>query len=108
MGNITSLVNTQWYVGLPFNDTTNLRLGIGEFGEQILGQSLLGLQAGNEPDLYGAVSRVALTHGSGLQRLTYFYLAWRTGKYLCTLGFCGGVWGNDSRNQERRQYSEQD
>ncbi|KAF8509965.1 glycoside hydrolase family 79 protein [Gautieria morchelliformis] len=53
MSNITSLVNTQWFLGLPFNDTSNLRLGIAESGEQILGASLIGVQAGNEPDLYG-------------------------------------------------------
>ena len=62
MGNITSLVNTQWYIGVPFNDTSNLRLGIAEYGEKILGPSLIGIQAGNEPDLYGAVSHVVL-HG---------------------------------------------
>ncbi|KAF8591731.1 glycoside hydrolase family 79 protein [Ramaria rubella] len=53
MANITSLVNTQWFLGVPFNDTANPRLGIAEYGEQILGQSLIGLQVGNEPDLYG-------------------------------------------------------
>ena len=56
MSNISSLVNTQWYLGVPFNDTTNLRLGIAEYGEAVLGQYLIGLQVGNEPDLYGAVS----------------------------------------------------
>lgn len=34
------------------NDTTNLRLGIAEVAEAVLGQNLLGLQLGNEPDLY--------------------------------------------------------
>lgn len=58
MSNITSLVNTQWFIGMPFNDTSNLRLGIVESGEQILGQSLIGVQGGNEPDLYGAVSGI--------------------------------------------------
>jgi hypothetical protein len=38
--------------GLPFNDSQNLRLEIGENGENILGSHLLGLQLGNEPDLY--------------------------------------------------------
>jgi hypothetical protein len=61
MANITSLVNTQWYLGLPFNDSSNPRLGIAESGEQILGQSLIGVQVGNEPDLYGSVSRTGLT-----------------------------------------------
>ena len=34
------------------NDTQNLRLQIAEVGEQILGENLLGMQVGNEPDLY--------------------------------------------------------
>jgi hypothetical protein len=37
---------------LPFNDTTNLRLQIAEYSQRILGDNLLGLQVGNEPDLY--------------------------------------------------------
>lgn len=39
------------FVGIPFNDT-NWRLEIAEYGQQILGNNLLGLQAGNEPDFY--------------------------------------------------------
>lgn len=53
MANISSLVNSHWYIGLPFNDTSNPRLGIAEAGEQILSQYLLGFQLANEPDLYG-------------------------------------------------------
>jgi hypothetical protein len=53
LGNISALVNVQWYLGVPFNDTNNLRLGIVEQGEAILGDRLIGMQAGNEPDLYG-------------------------------------------------------
>ena len=34
------------------NDTTNLRLGIAQVAEAVLGDNLLGLQLGNEPDLY--------------------------------------------------------
>ncbi|KAF9054026.1 glycoside hydrolase family 79 protein [Panaeolus papilionaceus] len=52
--NISSLVNVRWYLGIPFNDTENLRLGIAEKGQQILGDYLIGLQVGNEPDLYAA------------------------------------------------------
>jgi hypothetical protein len=52
MSNVTSLVNARWYLGIPFNDTSNLRLGVAQYGEAILGSNLLGLQAGNEPDLY--------------------------------------------------------
>jgi hypothetical protein len=50
--NISSLVNVRWYLGIPFNDTSNFRLGIAEQGQQILGDYLIGLQVGNEPDLY--------------------------------------------------------
>ncbi|TFK36155.1 glycoside hydrolase family 79 protein [Crucibulum laeve] len=50
--NISSLVNVKWFLGIPFNDTANWRLAIAERGQTILGDNLLGLQAGNEPDLY--------------------------------------------------------
>ncbi|KAG6907146.1 hypothetical protein DXG01_010321 [Tephrocybe rancida] len=49
--NISSLVNVEWYMGIPFNDT-NWRLGIAEKAQSILGDHLIGLQAGNEPDYY--------------------------------------------------------
>ncbi|KAF9484215.1 glycoside hydrolase family 79 protein [Pholiota conissans] len=50
--NISSLVNVRWHLGIPFNDTQNFRLAIAERGQQILGDHLMGLQVGNEPDLY--------------------------------------------------------
>ncbi|CDO73856.1 Glycoside Hydrolase Family 79 protein [Trametes cinnabarina] len=53
LANVSSLVNCHWYLGVPFNDTANWRLEIAELGEAILGDHLLGFQAGNEPDLYG-------------------------------------------------------
>lgn len=40
------------HVGIPFNDTSNWRFAIAEYGESVLGDKLLGLQAANEPDLY--------------------------------------------------------
>lgn len=52
MRNISSLVNVRWYLGIPFNDSSNWRLAIVERGQHILGDYLEGLQAGNEPDLY--------------------------------------------------------
>ncbi|KIK25599.1 hypothetical protein PISMIDRAFT_69949, partial [Pisolithus microcarpus 441] len=50
LGNISSLVDVKWFLGIPFNDTTNLRLQIAEVGETVLdsGGYLLGLQVGNE------------------------------------------------------------
>lgn len=52
LANVSALVNTKWYLGVPLNDSSNLRLAIVEYGERILGANLLGLQVGNEPDLY--------------------------------------------------------
>ncbi|OCH90122.1 hypothetical protein OBBRIDRAFT_793583 [Obba rivulosa] len=54
MNNISALVNVKWYLGIPFNDTSHLRLQIAEYGEGILGDNILGFQLGNEPDLYVA------------------------------------------------------
>jgi hypothetical protein len=39
-------------LGIPFNDSVNWRLTIAEKSQHILGDNLLGLQAGNEPDFY--------------------------------------------------------
>ncbi|KAI0830340.1 glycoside hydrolase family 79 protein [Trametes gibbosa] len=52
LSNISALVNVNWYLGVPLNDSANLALDIVEWGERILGDSLLGFQVGNEPDLY--------------------------------------------------------
>ena len=54
LSNVSSMVDVNWYLGIPFNDTQDLRLQIAEVAEAILGDRLLGLQAGNEPDLYAA------------------------------------------------------
>ncbi|KAI0830343.1 glycoside hydrolase family 79 protein [Trametes gibbosa] len=54
MANVSSLINARWYLGIPFNDTSNFRFQIAEQGEAILGDNLLGFQAANEPDLYEA------------------------------------------------------
>ncbi|KAH7922605.1 glycoside hydrolase family 79 protein [Leucogyrophana mollusca] len=56
LGNISALVDVKWFLGIPFNDTNNLRLGIAEVGEAVLSGPgyLLGFQVGNEPDLYAA------------------------------------------------------
>ncbi|KAG1737107.1 glycoside hydrolase family 79 protein [Suillus paluster] len=64
MANISALVNTKWFLGMPFNDTSNLRLGTVEVSEAILGGPgyLLGYQVGNEPDLYAAHSNRPSTY----------------------------------------------
>ncbi|WVQ76983.1 hypothetical protein IAR50_006662 [Cryptococcus sp. DSM 104548] len=57
MSNISSLVGVEWYFGLAFNETdvdaqiTNIPLAA-TWAQDILGDSLLGLSVGNEPDLY--------------------------------------------------------
>lgn len=53
MRNISDFVNVHWYIGVPFNDTAHWRFQIVEQGQAILGDYLIGVQAGNEPDLYG-------------------------------------------------------
>jgi hypothetical protein len=52
--NVSDLVNVRWYLGVPFNDTSDFRLQIVEQGSAILGDYLIGLQVGNEPDLYAS------------------------------------------------------
>lgn len=56
MGNISKLTNTHWYLGIPFINANvqNVSLAIMEHGQSILGNHLIGMQAGNEPDLYAA------------------------------------------------------
>ncbi|WVQ82507.1 hypothetical protein IAT38_004636 [Cryptococcus sp. DSM 104549] len=57
MANITSLVGIDWYFGLAFNETDvtdptgNIPIAASK-AQEILGESLLGLSVGNEPDLY--------------------------------------------------------
>ncbi|KAG6864519.1 hypothetical protein C0991_008981 [Blastosporella zonata] len=53
MGNVSALVNVHWFVGVPFliNDTTT-RLAITQLSQEVLGDKLMGIQIGNEPDLY--------------------------------------------------------
>ncbi|KAI0354194.1 hypothetical protein OH77DRAFT_1426226 [Trametes cingulata] len=54
LSNISALVNAKWYLGIPMNDTTHLRLQIAEAADAILGENVLGYQVGNEPDLYAS------------------------------------------------------
>ncbi|TBU60015.1 hypothetical protein BD310DRAFT_947603 [Dichomitus squalens] len=57
LNNVSHLVSAKWYLGIPMNDTSHLRLQIAEQADAILGDNVLGYQVGNEPDLYA-------THGS--------------------------------------------
>ncbi|KAF5353264.1 hypothetical protein D9756_008029 [Leucocoprinus leucothites] len=54
MANVSSLVNVHWFIGIPFFDLTNPNLDIAVQGQQILGETMIGIQVGNEPDLYVA------------------------------------------------------
>ncbi|TCD66252.1 hypothetical protein EIP91_001615 [Steccherinum ochraceum] len=63
LSNASALVPIRWYLGIPMNDTTDLRLGIAEVAEAVLGDNLLGLQLGNEPDLYAGHGHRAPTYG---------------------------------------------
>lgn len=77
--NISSMVNVKWFFGIPFNDT-NWRLAIAEEAQAILGDNLLALQAGNEPDFYleYAVHRCRHRLDSDAHSLRFKR---RTGKY---------------------------
>lgn len=63
MAEISALTDVYWYMGVPFNDTQNWRLQIAEVGEAMLGKYLIGLQAGNEPDLYSRHGHRPNTYG---------------------------------------------
>ncbi|KAJ7620418.1 glycoside hydrolase family 79 protein [Roridomyces roridus] len=63
LSNISSFSGVKWYIGVPFNDTTKFRFEIVEMGEAILGDNILGIQAGNEPDLYVAHKHRNKTYG---------------------------------------------
>jgi hypothetical protein len=73
MANVSGLVNVHWFLGklsllsflprvkyrsripgIPFFDPPEFNLNISNYGEAILGEYLIGLQVGNEPDLYVA------------------------------------------------------
>ncbi|KAF5334902.1 hypothetical protein D9611_009930 [Ephemerocybe angulata] len=57
MSNISAMLPVKWFLGIPFNDSTTWRLQIAENAQRILGDNLLGLQAGNEPDFYQQFGR---------------------------------------------------
>ncbi|KAH9976639.1 hypothetical protein BGW80DRAFT_1289584 [Lactifluus volemus] len=61
MGNISALTPA----GIPFFNTTAFALGILEQGQAILGDNLIALQAGNEPDLYAQPPRTHRPAGYG-------------------------------------------
>ncbi|KAJ6577637.1 hypothetical protein B0H19DRAFT_932173 [Mycena capillaripes] len=52
MRNISSFVNVHWFLGIPWFVTQPFDTKIITASQEILGDYLLGLQAGNEPDMY--------------------------------------------------------
>jgi hypothetical protein len=52
LANVSSLVNTNWILGIPFNQTNPFRLAIAQYGVDILGKNLVGLEVGEQPDNY--------------------------------------------------------
>ena len=64
------------------NDSSNLRLGIAEVGEAVLGDKLIGLQCGNEPDLYSAfVFSSICSYGISCTDLVFFSHGHRSSTY---------------------------
>jgi hypothetical protein len=66
MLHISELVGTSWFFGLPFDNATNTTgmAAIAATAENILGDTLLALQLGNEPDLcvFTFTTRSATSH----------------------------------------------
>jgi hypothetical protein len=54
MANVSTLVDVNWWLGVPFFTASPLNMDIMVAGDNILGKRLLGFQVGNEPDLYVA------------------------------------------------------
>ncbi|KAJ6529066.1 glycoside hydrolase family 79 protein [Mycena vulgaris] len=54
MANISTMVNVRWFLGIPWFVTQPFNLAIVGAAEKILGDTLIGYQAANEPDLYFA------------------------------------------------------
>ncbi|KAH6912147.1 glycoside hydrolase superfamily [Coprinopsis sp. MPI-PUGE-AT-0042] len=54
LGNISALVegSVDWFLGVPFLRARDFRLDIVGVGQSVLGERLVGVQVGNEPDLY--------------------------------------------------------
>ncbi|KAJ3568101.1 hypothetical protein NP233_g5936 [Leucocoprinus birnbaumii] len=63
MANVSTLVNVHWFIGVPFFNLTPPNLDIAVEGQQILGEKMIGIQVGNEPDLYVAHGHRASTYG---------------------------------------------
>jgi hypothetical protein len=54
MANISTMVNARWFLGIPWFNPKPFDLSIIGAAESILGDLVIGYQAANEPDLYGA------------------------------------------------------
>ncbi|PAV18473.1 glycoside hydrolase family 79 [Pyrrhoderma noxium] len=91
MANISSMLPTiKWFLGVPFNDTQNPRTEIAELAQQMLGDKLVGLQLGNEPDLY---------HQNLLRDTDY-----NQDQYFTEWGSVLSVYENDSNIKNNSQF----
>ncbi|KAJ6590373.1 glycoside hydrolase family 79 protein [Mycena sp. CBHHK59/15] len=63
MRNISSFVNVHWFLGVPWFVTQPFDFAIVDAAQEILGDFLLGLQAGNEPDMYNLHGHRNVTYG---------------------------------------------
>ncbi|KAJ7167217.1 hypothetical protein C8R43DRAFT_877674, partial [Mycena crocata] len=63
MANISTLVNVNWFLGIPWFVTQPFNLAIIGAAERILGDRIIGYQAANEPDFYSAHGHRPSTYG---------------------------------------------
>ncbi|KAF7300999.1 Glyco-hydro-79C domain-containing protein [Mycena indigotica] len=63
MRNISNFVNVHWFAGIPWFETQPFDLSIVPAANNILGDYLLGIQAGNEPDMYYLHDHRPATYG---------------------------------------------
>jgi hypothetical protein len=63
MANISTLIDINWYLGVPFFNVTPLDMSTIVHGQRILGDRILGFQIGNEPDQYALHNHRPGTYG---------------------------------------------
>ncbi|KAJ7607419.1 glycoside hydrolase family 79 protein [Roridomyces roridus] len=63
MANISTMTNVRWFLGIPWFVTTPFDLSIVGSAQVILGDTLIGYQAANEPDLYNNHGHRAASYG---------------------------------------------
>lgn len=122
MANISTLVNVKWFLGtpcgrslllrradirrlgVPFNDTENIHMEIVEQGQRILGDNLLGLQVGNEPDLYAQCVPFIVLSVSHLIVLRHSHRPsyYNATSYYLEFGEWADIWNSDSNVPQKK------